>query len=114
MRALAARMLLSLVAVAALTSLALLRLARVPRPAARVVARYGGGRVVVERVALGRRVLGHAVRCGGARVIERFGERPPVARETPGAVELSDRGCLVNVTIAGCRAVRSPGCGGGR
>lgn len=112
MRALAARALLSLLAVAALVGLSLLRLARVPRPEARAVARYAGGAVVVERVSLRGRTVGHAVRCSGRSVFERFGERAPEAREAPGVVALTDRGCRVTVAVEGCRVGRSPGCGG--
>lgn len=112
MRGLAARALLSLLAVAALVGLSLLRLARVPKPEARTVARYADGAVTVERISLRGRVIGHAVRCGGRALVERFGERPPAARESVGAVELTDRGCTVTVRAAGCRVERSPGCGG--
>lgn len=115
MRALLARALLSLLAVAALTAVALLRLARVPRPQAAVAARYAGGRVVVERVSLGRRALGHTVRCDGRALLSRFGERPPTlreeGREAEGALVFSDGECRLTVHIAGCRGEASAGCG---
>ena len=111
MRALLARMLLSLLAVAALTAVALLRLARVPRPEAAVVGRYAGGEVVVERVALGRRALGHTVRCGGRALLSRFGERPYAVREEGAALVFSDGACRLRVRVAGCRAEASAGCG---
>jgi hypothetical protein len=110
-RQLALRALLSLLAVAALVGLALVRLARVPRPRARALARFAGGGVVVERVTLRERVIGHVVRCDGGAVFERFGERPPTAREVGGAVVLSDRGCRVSVAPQGCRVERVGTCG---
>lgn len=112
MRGLALRALASLVVVGLLVGAALLRLARVPRPEARVIARYAGGAVSLERVTVGRRVLGHGVRCGGVLVLERFGEAPPRVTEGAGGVVVDDRGCRVTVTAAGCRAARAPGCGG--
>ena len=111
MRALAARMLLSLLAVAALTAVALLRLARVPRPAAAVVGRYAGGRVVVERVTLGRARLGHTIRCDGRALLSRFGERPPAVRQEGRALVFSDGRCWLTVHTAGCRGEASAGCG---
>lgn len=111
MRHLALRALLSLLAASALVGLALVRLARVPRPRARAVADLAAGRVVIERVTLRERVIGHVVRCDGRAVIERIGERPPTAREVGGSVVLNDRGCRVTVTPQGCRIERVGACG---
>jgi hypothetical protein len=117
-RALAARMLLSLLAVVGLTAVALLRLARVPRPEAVVVGRYAGGRLLVERITLGRRRLGHTVRCDGSELLSRFGEGEPRVREASteagGVWEISEGPCRLTVTLATCRGVRSAGCGGSR
>lgn len=107
-RDLALRALASVAAVAALTGVGILRLARVPRPRAVVVARYADGVVSHERVTLGAQVIGYSLRCDGREVFARAGTHPLTVFEA----RLGDRGLVVAgdgeramlLEARGCRA----------
>lgn len=102
MRALVLRALLSLLAVAALVGVSLLRLARIERPNVQRVTQVAAGVVVVERVTVGRRVLGHTVRCAGRVVWERLGAQAPTIVEGLDRVQLRHRGCRLELRLPGC------------
>lgn len=114
-RELALRALGSLAAVGALTAVGLLRLSRVPRPEAVVVARYARGEVTQARVALGAHTLGYSLRCDGREVFARAGTRPLTVFELPiearTALVVGDGARALTLVMPGCEAQIREGAG---